>query len=388
MKLKTLSQSKIKNKRVLLRCGFDVPFNKLGKIQDDERIKQSLPTLRYLIKNKAKVIIISHNGRPNGKKIKKLAMDEVAKRLGVLLKKKVIKLPDCCGKKVTDYISKMKPGQVVVLENLRFYKEEGKNMAKFAKALSELGEVYVNDAFANSHRQHASMVGIPKHLPSYAGFLVQKEVESLSRLMKKPKRPFVAVVGGAKISDKLGVILNLFNKVDALLLGGALANTILKAQKIQVGKSLIEPKMITKLSKLDLTDVRMRIPVDVMVMKKEKGKEKVYTRPSGGVGKEEYIYDIGPDTITLFISILEKARQIVWAGPMGYFEDKRFSKGSYEIAKAIGKSKAYTVVGGGDTVDVLDDLKIKNKINFISTGGGAMLRFLQEGDLPALKLLK
>jgi len=383
MRLKTLSKARVKNKKVLLRCGFDVPFDKKGKIEDDTRIKQSLPTIKYLIKNKAKVIIISHNGRPGGKYVKRLAMDKIGQKLSKFLRKKVVKLNDCIGQEVKEKVDKIKPGQVILLENLRFHKEEKNKDKKFTQALADLGEVYVNDAFANSHRDHASMLGITKYLPSYAGFLMKKEIDFLEKFIKKPKGPFVAVVGGAKISSKLKAVISLFKKTDALLLGGALANTILKAKGLQVGQSLIEDKMIKKIKKMKLTDIRLKIPVDVVVTK---GK-KVYQRPVGAVSRQEKIYDLGNDTINLYKQIIKKAGQIVWAGPMGFFEDKRFQKGSFEIAKTIGESQALSLVGGGDTLDVLDELNLKNKISHISTGGGAMLEFLAEGTLTAVKPL-
>ncbi|MDZ7798305.1 MAG: phosphoglycerate kinase [Patescibacteria group bacterium] len=383
MRLKTFSKAKVKNKKVILRCGFDVPFSKKGKIEDDTRIKQSLPTIKYLIKNKAKVIIISHNGRPGGKYVKRLSMDEIGQKLSKFLRKKVKKLDDCVGSKVKEKVAKMKPGSVILLENLRFHQGEKNKDPKFIQALVDLGEIYINDAFANSHRDHASMFGITHYLPSYAGLLVKKEINFLQKFIKKPKKPFVAIVGGAKISSKLKAVVSLFKKTDALLLGGALANTILKAKGLQVGQSLIEDNMIKKVKKMKLTDIRLKIPVDVVVAR---GK-KAYQRPVGGVDEQEKIYDIGQDTITLYKEIIKKAGQVVWAGPMGFFEDKRFQKGSYAIAQAISRSSAVSLVGGGDTLDVLNELNLKNKISHISTGGGAMLEFLTKGTLPALKPL-
>ncbi|MFA5070239.1 MAG: phosphoglycerate kinase [Patescibacteria group bacterium] len=387
MRLKTLKNVNLKGKKVLLRAGFDVPLDKKGIITDEARIRESLPTIKYLIKSGAKVIIISHNGRPDGKFVKKLAMDAVAKRLSRLLKRRVNKLNDCVGQKVLAFVSKMKAGQVVLLENLRFHKEEEKNDPGFAKKLAGLGDLYVNDAFANCHRQHASVVAITRYLPSYAGFLVEKEVVALSEILMNPRHPFVAIVGGAKTSDKLRTIINLFKKTDALLIGGAIANTILKAQGLQVGRSLVEPGMISKVKKLNLTDVRLKIPVDVIVSKRISPASKAWSRPAGKVKKDEIILDIGEDTIKLYKAIIKKARQIVWAGPMGYFEILKFAAGSFEIAKTLAQSRAKTLVGGGDTLHVLDKLGLKNKIGFVSTGGGAMLKFLEGDMLPAIKPL-
>jgi len=386
MKLRTIKGVNFSGKKVLLRAGFDVPLDKNGKILDDSRIKESLATIRYLLKGGARVIILAHNGRPEGKYVKVLSMDETAKRLQKLLKIKVKKLDDCIGSRVKKQINKSKE-KVIVLENLRFHLGEEKNDLNFAKKLASLGDIYVNDAFANAHRNHASMVAITKFLPSYAGLLLEKEIKNISQFISKKISPFVGMIGGAKISDKLGVIKTLSKKADFILLGGALANTILKAQGIQVGKSLIEPKMAQQAKKLDLTENKIKIPVDVIVALEKSQKAKTHDRPVGKIKSKELILDIGDDTVSLYKNIISHAKKIFWAGPMGMFEIKKFACGSCKLAKAIAYSKAETLVGGGDTLDLIDQAGLRKKFTFVSTGGGALLEFLEKGTLASLKPL-
>jgi phosphoglycerate kinase len=386
MKLRTIKGVNFSGKKVLLRTGFDVPMDKNGKILDDSRIKESLATIRYLLKKGAKIIIIAHNGRPAGKYVKELNMDETAKRLQKLLKIKVKKLDDCIGNRVKKQINKSKE-KIIVLENLRFHLGEEKNDSNFAKKLASLGDIYVNDAFANAHRQHASMMAITKFLPSYAGLLLEKEIKNISQFISKKTSPFVGIIGGAKISDKLGVIKKLSKKADFILLGGALANTILKAQGIQVGKSLIEPKMVQEAEKFDLTENKIKIPVDVVVASEKSQKAKIHDRPVGKIRSKELILDIGEDTVSLYKHVISHAKKIFWAGPMGMFEIKKFAQGSYQIGRAIASSKAQALAGGGDTLNLIDQLKLRKKFTFVSTGGGALLEFLEKGILPSLKPL-
>jgi phosphoglycerate kinase len=388
MKLRTVDQADVAGKRILVRCGFDVPFGEDGAILDDSRIRECLPTIEYLIANNAKLILFAHNGRPKGKVIKRLSMDAVGERLEQLLGRKITTLHESVGPEVTSAVLALKPQGVILLENLRFHIEEEKNDPAFAKKLADLAEVYVDEAFANIHRDQASMTGVPKFLPSYAGFHLQKEVEMLASAIELPEHPFVAVIGGAKISDKIKVIKKMLQIGDYVLLGGALANTILKAQGVSVGKSLVEDEMISIAKELTLLDNRLRVPVDVVTAKAIQAGVATQKKAVASVNEDEYILDIGPDTVSLYEMILRQAKTIVWGGPMGYFEIESFAKGTKEIARIIGESKAKSIVGGGDTLEALKQSGYKDQISFISTGGGAMLSFLEGATLPALEILK
>lgn len=388
MKLKSLEEAEVKDKRVLVRCGFDVPFDEKGHIEDDERIQECIPTLQYLINQGAKVIIISHNGRPKGKVAPEFSMKLLVKRLSELLDVDVATTEDCVGDEVETAAARLHSGDVLLLENLRFHKEEQDNDQAFANNLASLADVYINEAFANIHRDHASMTKVARMLSAYAGFRLMKEVAMLSKVIENPEHPFVAIIGGAKISDKIQVIKRMLDIADYVLLGGALANTILKAMGLTVGKSLVEDEMMHIAKELSLLDNRLRVPVDV-VTASEIGKDAVSTiKAVAAVGEHEYILDIGPDTVKLYEMIIKKAKTIVWGGPMGYFELNPFDAGTNEIARIVGSSDAFTVAGGGDTLDALKKSGCKEHINFTSTGGGAMLSFLEGQTLPALELLK
>lgn len=384
MKLRTLEQADVSGKRVLIRCGFDVALDDEGRIVDDERIRECLPTIEYLISHNAKLILCGHNGRPKGKVIKKLSMNAVGERLEQLLGRKVLKVDDCIGDIVKSKVDTMREQDVILLENLRFHSGEEANDPAFAKELASLAELYVDEAFANIHRDHASMTGVTTYLPAFAGFRLQKEVEMLSRVIQQPKHPFVAVIGGAKISDKIKVIKKMLEIADYVLLGGALANTILKAQGISVGKSLVEDEMISIAKDLTLIDNRLRVPVDVVIAKAIKSNVPTLSKAVARVSDDEYILDIGQDTVNLYEMIVKKSKMIVWGGPMGYFEIKEFAKGTCEMARMIGQSGAFSVVGGGDTIEALARSGYKDHVSFISTGGGAMLNFLDGSPLPAL----
>lgn len=388
MELKTIREANLLNKRVILRVDFNVPI-KGGKVAEDTRMRQTLPTINYLITNKAKIIIITHLGKPDGKIEEGLRLEPVALRLHeLLLDNKVTYFPYCPGEKgVFDKVKKLKSGEILILENIRFCPGEEENDLQFSKEIASLGDLYVDDAFGAVHRLHASVAGVTKFLPSYAGFLLEKEVATLSKIMENPSRPFIGIIGGAKISTKLAVIKNLLSRVDFLLLGGALANTILKAQGIQVGKSLVEEKMMKLATELVLTENRLKIPVDLVVAKEISEKAKIKKRAVGKVEEDEIILDIGPDTVNLYSMIIQKAKTIVWNGPMGYFEIKNFAKGTYEIAEIIAKSKASSVVGGGDTIDAIKEVNLLDKFTYVSTGGGAMLEFLEGKMLPGIKPL-
>jgi len=387
MELNNINEVEVKGKRVLIRCGFDVPFDEEGNIVEDERILQCIPTIKYLAEKGAKCILCSHNGRPKGKIIPKLSMDKVAEKLQELMEIKVRKAQDCIGSSLEETVSEMQPGDILLLENLRFNPGEEKNDPEFVKQLASLADVYVNEAFANSHRRHASMVGVTKILPSYAGFRLIEEINTLSGVFDNPGRPLVAVVGGVKISDKIKVIQRFIDTADHVLIGGALANTILKAKGVSIGKSIIEEEMMDVAKSLPLTDTRLHVPVDVLVAKKIDKDAKVTKKAAGNVEDDEYILDIGPDTIKLYEMIIKQANDVVWGGPMGFFEIKTFSKGSVSVAKAICKNVPHSIVGGGDTMEVISMAKCGKQISFVSTGGGAMLEFLGTNTLPAIESL-
>ncbi len=381
MKYFTLKDFNFSGKKVLVRVDFNVPLDEKGKILDDHRIKASVPTIKYLLKQKAMVILMSHLGRPKGKVVEKLKMDSVARRLEKILKKKVYKLEFGIGPREDCFMH----GQVALLENLRFYPEEKKNDAKFGKALASMADVYVNDGFGTSHRNHASYVAVTRYLPGCVGFLVEKEIKMLGKSVSKPKKPFTAVMGGVKVSSKIEVINHLLKKVDYLLVGGAMMFTFLKAGGLNLGKSIVEDDKLALARKL-LKNKKIVLPVDCVVGNKFDKKAQAKTV---GVDKIKGIgLDIGPKTIKLYSNIIKKSRTIVWNGPMGKFEWKKFSKGTESIARAIAKSKAITIVGGGDSAEAVGKLNLEKKMTHVSTGGGASLDFLAGKTLPALAALE
>ena len=347
--IKTLRQFNLKKKKVLVRCDFNVPLNEKGEILDDFRIKKTLPTIEYLIEKGAKIILMSHLGRPLENQ--KYSLKPVAQRLEKLLKKKIGFLEDCVGESGAREVEKMKPGEIVLLENLRFHKEEEKNDKNFAKELAKLGQIFINDAFGASHRAHASIVGIPKFLPSGIGLLLEKEIKSLDKIIKNPKKPLIAIIGGKKVEDKAGVINKISEIADFILIGDLIEKEI-DEKKIEI----IYPSKIVK-------------PID-------------------GLKKDNTPSDIGPKTINLFKEKIKRAKTIFWSGPLGKIEERNFQAGSKEIAKAIIESKTFSVVGGGETVEFLNKIKIAEKFNHISTGGGAMLEYLSGKKLPGIEVLK
>jgi len=375
--MRSLKDCNLKYKTVLVRVDFNVPVDKKGKIADDSRIKNALPTIKHLISQKAIILLMTHIGRPKGKVDEALRTDKVAERLQKLLKKKVMKADDCIGPGVLDKINELIPGEILVLENVRFHAGETANDEYFAQSLAELADIYVNDAFGASHREHASVVGITEHLPSCAGMLLEKEIKMLSMALK-PKKPSVAILGGAKLSTKLSLIRYLLKKFDKVLLGGAMITPFYKAKGYEVGKSLIEKDFIAK-AKLLLKNKKLILPEDVLAGGKAITPDKV--------SKSQMILDIGPETVKTYNSILKKAKTIVWNGPMGKFEDKKYAKGTNAVAKTISKCKGTTIVGGGDTVDAINRLKLAKKFTHVSTGGGASMEFMEKGILPAIKAL-
>ncbi len=368
-----LKEAKVRFKRVLVRTDFNVPI-KNGKILNDSRIKEALPTIKYLMKNKARVILISHLGRPQGTD-DKLRMKPIGEKLSRLLKKKIVMAEDCIGNSVKETISKMRPGEIMLLENVRFYAEEEQNNADFAQYLAELGDIYANDAFSVSHRAHASVEAVTHLLPSYAGLALEKEVKELSALLltgsHRPKKPYVVILGGAKVKEKLPLLMKFVKQADAILIGGAMMFTFLKAQGKEIGKSLFEPEQIENAKKLMKTK-KIIIPIDVATNKGTVACDKIKKGMKG--------LDIGKETIEIFSYIIKQAKTIFWNGPLGYIEDKKYAKGSKEIAKAISKNKGITIAGGGDTISIVQGLKFTH----ISTGGGATLEFLSGQRLPGI----
>jgi len=387
MGLQTIKQADPGGKLVLVRCEFNVPMDDDGNITDDKRIRVCLPTIKYLVDQGAKVILCAHLGRPKGKIVPKLKVDKVAKRVGELLGTSVKKLDDCVGPDVKKVVDNMIEGNVIMLENLRFHDEEKKGDSVFAKKLASLAEMYVNEAFGVSHREDASMLGVTEHLPAYAGFHLEKEFETLNSVIRNPAKPLVAIIGGAKISDKIKVIKKFLKIADHVLLGGALANNILKAKGLAIGKSIFEEEMMDVARELVLVDTHLHVPVDVVVAKEIMADVSTTIKAAGNVKDDEYILDIGPDTVNLYGMIINKAKTIVWGGPMGYFEIKEFAKGTKDIAHKLCESSAKSIVGGGDTLDAMKRAGCIDSVSFASTGGGAMLKMLEGKILPAIKPL-
>lgn len=364
-----------------------------GRITDDIRIKSSLPTINYLVEKGAKVILMSHLGRPKGEPNKKYTLEPVAKRLRELLNKKVIFAQDdfVVSDMVKKQVDAMKDGDIVLLENTRFRKEEEKNEENFAKNLASLGELYVNDAFGTSHRAHASNVGVSTYLPSAVGFLVEKEISIMGKALESPERPFVAILGGAKVSDKIGVIENLINKVDTIIVGGGMAYTFLKAQGYEIGKSLLEEDKIDLanelLKKAKNNNVKLMLPVDVVAAKEFKNDTEFKTVKIDNIPNDMMGLDIGEKSIELFSNIIKEAKTVVWNGPMGVFEMENFAKGTYAIAKAMAESEAVTIVGGGDSASAVEKSGYADRMTHISTGGGASLELLEGKILPGIEAI-
>ena len=387
---KTLKDLNFEGKKVLVRCDFNVPMDDDKNITDDNRITGSLPTINYLIEKGAKVILMSHLGRPKGEANPEYSLAPVAKRLSELLNKDVVFAADdnVVSDKVRETINNMKNGDVVLLENTRFRKEEEKNGEDFAKELASLGDLYVNDAFGTSHRAHASNVGLSTLLPSALGFLVEKEVSIMGKALDDPERPFVAILGGAKVSDKIGVIENLINKVDSIIIVGGMAFTFLKAQGHEVGTSLLEedkvPLAKELIEKAKEKGINLILPVDIVVAKEFKNDTEFKTVKIDSIPKDMMGLDIGEETIKLVTEELKRAKTIVWNGPAGVFEMDNFSKGTYAIAKAMVDSGATTIVGGGDSASAVEKAGYADMITHVSTGGGASLELLEGKVLPGI----
>lgn len=396
MNKKTIEDIEVKGKRVLVRVDFNVPQDETGKITDDRRIRAALPTIQYLMKQGAKTILISHLGRPKGKPEdkEKFTLKPVAERLSELLGKPVPLAPDCVGPEVEKMVQAMKDGDVLLLENVRFHPEEEKNDPEFAKQLASLAEVYVNDAFGTAHRAHASTEGVTKYLPGVAGYLMQKEIEYLGGALANPKRPFIAVLGGAKVKDKIPVIENLVSKVDRLIIGGGMAYTFLKAQGKQIGHSLLDADSLDFCREmLAKAGDKILLPVDVVVADGnpfEKGPDAVQTKVVSveAIPADWQGVDIGPETQKRFAEAVKGAGTVVWNGPMGIFEFDKFAVGTRAMAQALADSGAVTIVGGGDSAAAVEQLGFADKMTHISTGGGASLEFLEGKVLPGVAALQ
>jgi len=385
--LSTLKDVNVSGKRVLVRVDFNVPLDESNSIKDDARIRAALPTIKYLLDKNCSIILMSHLGRPKGKVIDGLRMDPVAGKLSELLNVKVRKLDNCVGPEVAEAVKMMTGRKVILLENLRFHKEEEANDPSFAKKLASFADIYVNDAFGASHRAHASVVAITKFIPGCAGLLLQKELEALNSLLTDPKKPFVAVLGGVKVSDKVKLIQNLLKKIDKLLVGGAMAFTFLKAMGYEVGKSKIENDFVNQAKKL-MESGKIVLPVDAVVGDKLDKTARAKIVPVDGIAPDMLGLDIGPKTVSLFKKELDSARTVMWNGPMGVFEFPQFATGTVEIAKHISELNAKTVIGGGDTIAALKISHVGGTFTHISTGGGAMLEFLEGKTLSAIDALE
>ncbi len=391
MSMATVRDVDVSDKRCFCRVDYNVPI-KGSQITDDTRIRASLPTIKYLMDNNAKIVLAAHFGRPKGKVRESLRLDPVAKRLSELLGAKVKKLDDCIGEEVEREVAEMKPKQVVLLENVRFHPEEEQNETQFARKLASLGDIFVNDAFGAAHRAHASTAGVAEFLPAYAGFLMEKEIQALGKLLASPERPFTAIIGGAKVSDKLGVLESLLDRVDTLLVGGGMANTFLLAQGYDMGKSLVEPdkcqEALRIMEKAKGLSKKLILPVDLVVAEKPEPGAPVKAVKCGRVPENMMALDIGPDSRKLFSDEIAKARTVYWNGPMGVFEVEVFRGGTLEIAAAIAHVDGFTVVGGGDSLAAVELSGYAGRIKHLSTGGGASLEFLEGKGLPGVKCLK
>jgi len=394
MRKKTIEDVPVKGKRVLVRCDFNVPMDENKNITDDTRIRTALPTIQYLVDNEAKVILMSHLGRPKGEPNKKYSLEPVAKRLAELLQKDVIFAADdnVVGTNAKRAAEEMQESDIVLLENVRFRKEEEKNDPVFAKELANLGELFVNDAFGTAHRAHASTAGIADYLPCVSGYLIQKEIDMMSKALQDPKRPFVAILGGAKVSDKIKVIQNLLEKVDTLLIGGGMAYTFLKSQGYEIGQSLLEEDKI-ELAKELINNARNKgvqllLPSDIVVANEIKEGAEHTTVRIGDIPKDKMGLDIGPETVKVYGEEIRNAKTIVWNGPMGVFEIAEFATGTREIAKAMAESGGITIIGGGDSAAAVEQLGFADKITHISTGGGASLKFLEGKPLPGIEVIQ
>ena len=391
MNKKSLKDIDVGGKRVIMRVDFNVPLNKELEITDDNRIRAALDSINYVVNGGGKLILMSHLGRPKGEVKPEYSLKPVAKRLSELINKPVKMLDDCIGEGVKSAVSTMQDGDVILLENLRFHKQEEKNDPEFAKELASLADVYVNDAFGTCHRAHASTEGITHYLESVSGFLVQKEIEYFQKVITDPQRPFTFILGGAKVSDKIPVIENMMDKANCILIGGAMAYTFMKAQGVDVGSSLLEEGMFDVVGKIFAKakekGVELLLPLDHIVTDNIETSANVKTTPDLPIEAGWMGVDIGPKTIELFCKKIKESKTIVWNGPVGIFENEKFANGSKALAQAIADSDATSVIGGGDTAAAVQLFGLASKMSHISTGGGASLEYLEGKTLPGVAAL-
>ena len=392
--IKELSKNQLEGKRILVRVDFNVPLNEELEITDDTRIEAALSTIKYLISHQAKIILMSHLGRPKGEVVEKLRLDPIARRLSELLKQDVKKLNDCIGEEVKKAVLNMQKGEVILLENLRFHPEEEKNNPEFSKVLANFADIFVNDAFGTAHRAHASTVGVARELPSYAGFLMAREIDVLSNLIENPVRPFVVVLGGAKISGKIEIVQNLLDIADKILIAGGMSYTCLAALGHEVGKSLLEKydlRVVFKMLKeAEEKGNKILLPIDLVVARKEVSEKaasklvRIENIPKDGIG-----VDLGEKSLIEFEKEIKKAKTVFWNGPVGVFELEKYAKGTNRIAKILAdmQGKAVTIIGGGDSVAAIERAGLAKKMTHISTGGGASLEFLGGKKLPGIEIL-
>lgn len=389
---KTIEDIDVQNKRVLLRLDLNVPLDETGHITDDTRIRMALPTIKYLLNNGAKLIICSHLGRPKGEYNERYSLIPVAKRLVELVLNKITFAKDIIGEEAKTKAMALKPGEILILENLRFYAGEEKNDPIFAKKLASLAEIYVDDAFGTAHRTHASTYGVARLLPNAVGFLMGKEINTIMNAIETPDRPFVAVLGGAKISDKIYVVMNLLKKVDTLLIGGGMAYTFLKAKGIKVGNSLVDEEKLELakniLLEAEKSNIKVLLPVDHLCANVFSPNAEAIKINGEDIPDELQGMDIGPKTVKLFAKEISKAKTIIWNGPMGVFEFNNFSKGTKQIAKYVSSVKGKSIVGGGDSISAIHKLGKAEKIYHISTGGGASLKLLEGELLPGVEVIQ
>ena len=392
MAKKSVRDVDVSGKRVLVRADLNAPQREDGTVTDDTRLRASRPTLQYLRTHGARIVLMSHLGRPKGKVDERYRMAPIAAKLAEILGQEVLTAPDCIGPEVEALAAKLEPGQVLLLENLRFHKQEEANDPEFAKSLAKLGDIYVNDAFGTAHRAHASTEGVTHYLPSVAGLLMQKELDALGNLVENPARPFAAIIGGAKVSSKLAVLKNLLQKVDILIIGGGMAGTFLKAKGLEIGDSLLEADLVDEARSIEAAaaehGVKFLLPIDTVIGNKFAADAEKKVVPAGEVPAGWQQLDIGPESIRVFEEALAPCKTILWNGPMGVFEFEPFAAGTNAIASFLARSSAVTVVGGGDSVAALEGQGLASKMTHVSTGGGASLEFLEGRVLPGVAALE